>query len=78
MKPRIITALVLMLAPVIGLALWGTGALQRVEIESEHWRFQVRGERTGAVPDVVFAVFDEGTLEELGEQWPPRAPSMRR
>ncbi|MGB0613157.1 MAG: CHASE2 domain-containing serine/threonine-protein kinase [Miltoncostaeaceae bacterium] len=71
MRLRIITALVLMLAPVTGLVLWATGTLQRVEIESEHWRFQVRGERADAVPDVVFAVFDEGTLEELGEQWPP-------
>ncbi|MGB1377188.1 MAG: hypothetical protein ACPG7S_05100, partial [Miltoncostaeaceae bacterium] len=67
MRLRIITALVLMLAPVTGLVLWATGTLQRVEIESEHWRFQVRGERADAVPDVVFAVFDEGTLEELGE-----------
>jgi len=68
---RILTVLALLVAPVTGLVLWSTGAVQRVEIESEHWRFQVRGERANAVPDVAVAVFDEATLEELGEQWPP-------
>ena len=64
-------ALAIVVAPVTGLVLWGTGAVQRVEIESEHWRFQVRGDSPASVPDVAVATFDEDTLEELGQQWPP-------
>ncbi len=71
MSRRVITALVLLLAPVTGLALWATGAVQRLEIESEHWRFQVRGTEGASVPDVAFVAFDEESLEALGMQWPP-------
>jgi len=71
MSRWIVTVLALLVAPVTGLVLWGSGAVQRVEIESEHWRFQVRGDDPGAVPDVALAMFDEATLEELEQQWPP-------
>lgn len=67
----LLMALAILVAPVTGLILWGTGAVQRVEIESEHWRFQLRGADPGAVSGVAVAMFDEATLEELGEQWPP-------
>ena len=63
-------------AAAIGLALWGSGALERAELVTLDARYQARGERAAPAGVVVVGV-DEATVRELG-RWPyPRRTQAR-
>ena len=55
------------------LGVYGTGALEQLELDTIDARFAVRG-TDGPPPDLVMVLVDDVTLSDLGEQWPfPRS-----